>query len=113
MRKNWKGDVLSEDEQGRTDLVAFMETLFSSTTDVAPRLADDDSHITTTADAFSELSLLEIGPSVDFACTSPESETSVPASPPSGFGTATSPVSVPGVFGASCLPCLNLECVTM
>ena len=69
---------MSKDEQGRTDLVAFMETLFSSTTDVAPSSADDDSR-TTTADALSELSLLEIGPSVDCACTTPETATSVAA----------------------------------
>ena len=55
-----------------------METLFSSTTDVAPSSANDGGHITT-ADAFSELSLLEIGPSVDCACTTPETATSVPA----------------------------------
>jgi len=69
---------VSEDEQGRTDLVAFMETLFSSTTDVAPSSADDDSR-TTTADALSELSLLEIGPSVDCVCATSETATSVPA----------------------------------
>ena len=55
-----------------------METLFSSTTDVAPSSADYDSH-TTTAAALSELSVLEIGPSVDCACTTPETATSVPA----------------------------------
>jgi hypothetical protein len=54
-----------------------METLFSSTTDVAPSSADDSR--TTTADALSELSLLEIGPSVDCACTATETATSVAA----------------------------------
>jgi hypothetical protein len=74
-----------------------METLFSSTTDVAPSSADDDSHTTTTA-AFSELSLLEIGPSVDCACTATETSTSVPATHMSSiFTTAVATASAAAV----------------